>query len=231
MSKLVFDAEGTRKFRLGVDKVALFLANASGYEKGVAWNGVSKISNSPGGADEQKVYADNIEYASFRGQETYGGTIECYTFPDEFYECDGYETVAKGVRASQQKRRRFGLVWRTKIGNDTEGIDLGYEYHMAWNCSANPASKDNDTVGENPEAASMSYEFTTTPIVMPGILKKPTSTFVISQLDCDAAEWKAFEDLVYGTANAEPTMPSYDNMFGTNGVFVKSRAAIIKAAA
>ena len=164
MSLITFDNTGDKKFEAGVDHCVLYPLTNGAYNHGVAWNGITGITESPEGGDAQDFYADNIKYGSLRGAENFGGTIECYTYPDEWKGCDGRADLADGVTFSQQSRKIFGLSYRTLIGSDTMELGAGYILHIIYGCTASPSSKSRSTVNESPEAGTMSYEFKTTPV-------------------------------------------------------------------
>lgn len=177
---LTWDEVGQRTYTTGVDHLALYVMNDNKYGKGVAWNGVTAINENPSGADENAIYADNIKYLSIRAAEDFGLTIECYDTPVEFDECDGCATPSglKGVTVHQQSRKTFGLAYRTQIGNDTEGIDYGYELHLVWGCSAAPSEISHTSINETVEPGTLSYEITTIAVPVPNM--KPTARMTIN---------------------------------------------------
>ena len=160
MAKLTWDNVGERKFQTGVNKGVLYPYNATQktYAAGVAWNGLTKVTESPSGAEVTDIYADNIKYLGLMSDEKFGGTIEAYTYPDEFAACDGSATIG-GALVTQQTRKMFGFSWQTRIGNDTEGVDFGYDIHIVWSALAKPSSKDHSTINDSPEAVTMSWRF------------------------------------------------------------------------
>lgn len=211
MAKLAWDATNERFFEAGVDHGVLFPQNdQGGYNKGVAWNGLTSVSESPEGAEPNDLWADNIKYATLRSAETLSGTIEAYMCPDEFMECDGTFAVTKGVYIGQQPRKAFGFAFRSNIGNDTHpGIDAGYKLHLIYNATASPSEKTHETINDSPDAATLSWEFTTTPVDIEG--HKPTASITIDTTKLDAAGQAALEELealLYGTENTEPSLPS-----------------------
>lgn len=217
MAKLVWDQSGQREFESGVRNVVLFPMGTSGYEKGVAWNGITAISENPGGADVTDIYADDIKYASLRAAETFACTIEAYTYPDEWNECDGSAEAAVGVFIGQQPRKAFGLVYRTEIGDDTHpGMDKGYKLHIIYNCTASPSSRGYTTINENPDAISFSWEANSTPVACTG--RKPVSTIVIDSTKADDDELEELEEILFGTdasggtAATDPTLPDPDTV-------------------
>lgn len=205
MAKLTWDQTGERLYETGCDRGVLFpIATGGQYGSGVAWNGLSSVNQSPSGAEATAVYADNIKYLDLMSAETFGATVEAYTYPDEFAECDGSATIAKGVTAGQQTRKMFGLSYRTLIGNDTEGTDHGYKIHLVYGAKAAPSERSYSTVNDSPEAATLSWELTTTPVDVPGF--KPTAHLEIDSTKADPGKLKELEAILYGTdAGAEGT--------------------------
>lgn len=198
MAALVWDKTGERRIETGVDHGALYVYDPSTktYGKGVAWNGITAISEKPEGAEATDLYADNILYLSLLSAEKLKGTIEAYTYPDEFEACDGSTELAKGVKIGQQDRVAFGLVYRTKIGDDVAGQDRGYKLHILYGCKASPSEKGYKTVNDSPEAISFSWEISTTPVNVTGA--KPTSLLTISSLDVDPTKLKTLEAKLFG---------------------------------
>lgn len=209
-----WDAVGQRLYQSGVDRVVLYVQSGDGtYPKGVAWNGVTAINESPSGAEANPQYADNIKYLNLQGAEEYGFTIEAFMFPDEFNACNGFGSVATGVAAGQQSRSNFGLAFRTMVGNDVEGISHGYKLHLVWGCLAAPSEMSNSTINENPEAVTFSWEVSTTPAPLTGF--KPVSTMVIDSTKVAEADLTALETLLYGvtgTPNTEGKLPTPDEV-------------------
>jgi len=199
MAALVWDKTGERRIETGVDHCALYVYDPSTkqYGKGVAWNGITAVSEKPEGAEATDLYADNILYLSLLSAEKLKATIEAYTYPDEFEACDGSATLTKGVKIGQQDRLAFGLAYRTKIGDDVAGQDKGYKLHILYGCKASPSEKGYKTVNDSPEAISFSWEISTTPVTVTGA--KPTSLLTISSLDVDAIKLKALEAKLFGT--------------------------------
>lgn len=202
MSKLVFDAVGKHFYETGVDHGVLFRMNEAGtsYEKGVAWNGLSAVTQSPEGAEESAIYADNIKYLSLRSAEEFKGTIEAYTFPDEWEACDGSVELSKGVKISQQARRSFAFCYRTKIGSDLNP-DLGYKIHLIYGATAAPSERAYATVNDSPEATAMSWEITTTPVAVTN--HKATAHLEIDSTKISATALALIEDALYGAAESE----------------------------
>ena len=206
MAKLVWDADGTRFFEMGTDHGVLYKKTEAGtYGNGVAWNGLTAVTESPSGAEKTDFWADNGKYASMLSAEDFSATIEAYTYPDEFAECNGEKSIAKGVNAGQQARTGFGFSYRTKIGSDASS-EAGYKLHLVYGCLASPSEKAYATVNDSPEAATMSWEVTTTPVSSTH-LNKPTATLTFNSLECDAAKLAALEAILYGTSTAVGTMP------------------------
>ena len=206
---LSWDAIGEHRFEAGVDHGVLYDYNKSSkqFDNGVAWNGLTTVSESPSGAEANDQYADNIKYLSLRSAENFGGTIEAFSYPDEFEKCDGTATPTKGVKITQQSRQPFGFSYRTLVGNDVEGMEAGYKLHLVYMATANPSEKSRSTVNDSPEAASFSWEFTTTPVAVGnigGVEYKPTSHIVIDstdfQTEAEKATLAAFEEILYGKA-------------------------------
>lgn len=208
MSVLVWDKIGERLYETGVNKGVLYLLNTETnvYDKGVAWNGLVSVSESPSGAEPSPQYADNIKYLNLMSAEEFGATIECFTYPVEFEECDGSRTLAKGAIITQQSRRTFGFAYQSLIGNDVVGNDFGYKIHLVYGCLASPSEKTRTTVNESPEAATMSYELSTTPAEAPAGFK-PTAHVIIDSTKTDPTKLAALEAILYGAADTEPRMP------------------------
>lgn len=218
MAKLIWDALGQHLYETGVDHVALYKPDANKkYTGGVAWNGVSSISESPSGADANPIWADNIKYLNLRSAEEFGATIECYTYPPEFAECNGEAIVTTGVVIGQQSRKTFGLAYRSIVGNDLLGNDYGYKYHLIYGATASPSEKQYSTVNDSPEAGTFSFELTTTPIAVPGY--KNTALITIdTALVNDAAKITALENKLFGTENTEPELPTPEEVFELLGL-------------
>ena len=213
MAILVWDQSGQREFESGVRNVILFPMGSNGYEAGVAWNGITGITENPGGADVSDLYADDIKYASLRAAETFGCTIEAYTNPDEWNECDGSAEVKEGVFIGQQTRKAFGLCYRTEIGDDAHpGMDKGYKLHLIYNCTASPSSRGYTTINDNPDAITFSWEATSTPVNCTN--HKAVSTIVIDSTKADSTKMTTLLDALYGTANADSQLPDPDTVLG-----------------
>lgn len=211
MSKLVWDAVGTRLYETGDDHAVLYPQKSDGtYDKGVAWNGITAITQNPSGAESTALYADNIKYVDLRSAEDFGMTIEAYTYPDEWAECDGSKEVSPGVYAGQQSRRSFGFSYRSLIGNDTELDQHGYKLHLIYNGTAAPSEKSYQTVNDSPSAITFSWEVKTTPIAIEGY--KPTAELSIDSTKVDAAKLQQLEDVLYGTASEDASLPTPDEV-------------------
>ena len=211
MSKIVWDAVGEHTFETGVRNGVLYLKDAQGaYSTGVAWNGLTSVSESPEGAEATDLYADDIKYLTLMSAENFKATIEAYTYPDEFAECDGSATIADGVTIGQQSRKPFGLCYRTAIGNDTDGNEHGYKLHIVYGCQASPSEKQYSTINDSPEAITFSWEVNTTPVNVTG--KKPTATLIIDSTKADKAKLTALEAILYGAESTEPRLPLPDEI-------------------
>lgn len=204
--KITWDDTGKKLYEAGNDRGVLYLQNSDGaYPKGVAWNGITSISESPSGADENAFYADNIKYGSLRGTEEFGITIEAYTYPDEWATCDGSAELATGVIIGQQKRKTFGLSYRTLIGNDTDALDHGYKIHLVYGCTASPSERGYETINDSPEAITFSWEITTVPVPVEGF--KPTACLTVDSTKVDAAKLTALENVLYGSGETDGMLP------------------------
>lgn len=205
---LTWDAVGEHLYETGVDQVALYVMNGNTYGDGVAWNGVTAITESPSGAEANDIYADNIKYLSLRSAENFGATIEAYSSPDEFDQCDGMATPATGVTIRQQTRKPFGLAYRTLVGNDTQSNDHGYQIHLIYNATAAPSEKAYQTVNESPEAITLSWELSTTPIAIADHPElKPTAHITIDSTKVDDTKLKSFLAIIYGSDQANARLP------------------------
>lgn len=211
MSKIVWDAVGEHIFETGVRNGVLYLKDAQGaYNTGVAWNGLTSVSESPEGAEATDLYADDVKYLTLMSAENFKATIEAYTYPPEFEECDGSASIATGVVIGQQTRKPFGLCYRTSIGNDTDGNEHGYKLHIVYGCQASPSEKQYSTINDSPEAITFSWEVNTTPVNVAG--KKPTATLIIDSTKADKAKLTALEDILYGAESTEPRLPLPDEI-------------------
>lgn len=205
MSKIKWDQIGERYYETGVNKGVLYPLAAGKYGKGVAWNGLTNVSESPEGAESNPLYADNIKYLNLLSAEEFKATIEAYTYPDEFAACNGEAELAEGISVGQQKRSAFGFSYQTKIGNDVDA-DLGYKIHLVYNCLAAPSEKSYATVNDSPEAITFSWEISTTPVDVPGM--KPTALLTIDSTKVSKENLSKLEELLYGTDDKEPTLPT-----------------------
>jgi hypothetical protein len=212
MAKILWDQVGERLFETGVDQGVLYIPNNGVYDSGVAWNGLSAVTEKPSGADATPVYADNIKYLNLVAAEEFGGTIEAYTYPPEFAQCDGTSIQNAGVLVGQQARKSFGLSYRTKLGNDVDGADHGYKLHLVYGALAAPSEKAFATVNDAPEALAFSWDFTTTPVAVSGL--KPSSLLVVDSTKVTPANLQALEDALYGTAGTSPRLPLPDEVIG-----------------
>lgn len=211
MSKLMWDEVGKKLFETGIDRGVLFKQDAGGtYPKGVAWNGLTAVTESPSGAEATAIYADNVKYLSLMSAEEFGGTIEAYTYPDEFEECNGGKSLVEGVEIGQQPRKPFGFCYRTLIGNDVSGDDYGYKIHLVYGCLAAPSEKGYQTKSDSPEAITLSWEITTTPVAVEN--NKPTATLVIDSTKIEAAALTKIEAVLYGGESTESRLPLPDEI-------------------
>ena len=213
MAKLVWDKTGDRLYETGVKNGVLYIPTAGVYSKGVAWNGLTAVTESPSGAEATALYADDTKYLSLMSAEEFGATIEAYTYPDEFAACDGSAELADGVMIGQQKRSTFGLCYKTTIGNDTDGNDHGYKLHIIYGAQAAPSEKAYATINDSPEAITFSWEITTTPVNVTGA--KPTASLVIDSTKADPSKLAALEDILYGKdgdSATEPRLPLPDEI-------------------
>lgn len=205
MAKLVWDQTGERLYETGVKNCVLYIPTDGVYSKGVAWNGITAINESPSGAEPNPLYADDIKYLNLMSTEEFGASIEAYTYPDEFAQCDGSASIAKGVSIGQQTRKTFGLCYRTTLGNDTEGNDYGYKLHFIYGALASPSEKAYATINDSPEAITFSWEISTTPVEVTGY--KPTASLTIDSTAANPTKLAALEDILYGTQEAEARLP------------------------
>jgi len=225
MARLTWDDTGKKLFETGIDRGVLYpyvtpaantdttVSGYTPYSAGVAWNGLTSVSESPSGADSNKQYADNGVYANLRGAEEFGGTIEAFTYPDEWMECDGSAIVTTGIVAGQQNRKSFGLSYRTLIGNDTNGIDYGYKIHLVYGATASPSERSYETVNDSPEAATMSWEYDTVPVgITIDSVPKKTALLTIDSTKVDSTKLTSFEAILYGGDNATAKLPLPDDV-------------------
>lgn len=211
MARLVWDKTGERVYETGVRQAVLYPQETGGtYPLGVAWNGLTGVTESPSGAESTPIFADDIKYLSLMSAEEFGATIEAYTYPDEFAACDGSSDIATGVSIGQQKRKSFGLCYRTALGNDVDGEDYGYKLHIIYGAIAAPSEKGYATINNDPEAITFSWEISTTPVSMTGF--KPTASITIDATKANATKLKALEDILYGSGSVRARLPLPDEI-------------------
>lgn len=204
MPKLEWDKSGEKLYETGVKNCALYVFRNNAYDKGIAWNGITGITESPSGAEASPLYADDIKYLNLISNEDFGATLEAYTYPKEFEECDGTAEISKGVSIGQQNRKTFGLAYKTTLGNDVDGNSYGYKIHIIYGCLAAPSEKAYASINDSPEAITFSWELSTTPVEVKGF--KPTSTITIDSTKIDAGKLKKLEDKLYGSETGEATL-------------------------
>ena len=211
MARLVFDEVGSRFFETGVKNGVLFVQGADGaYENGVVWNGLTAVTESPSGAEATPLYADDMKYVVLYSTEEFGATVEAYTYPEEFEQCDGSAALMDGITIGQQPRKSFGLVYKTVIGNDVQGQDLGYKIHIIYGAKAAPSEKAFATINDSPEAVTFSWELSTVPVPVTG--HRPTATVVIDSTKVDAEKLALLEDKLFGSETEESTLPLPDEI-------------------
>jgi len=220
MPKLVWDKIGERLFETGVNQGVLYPLNTTTneYDTAVAWNGIVSVGEEPSGAEPSPQYADNIKYLNLMSAEDFGATIECFSYPEEFEECDGSRALAKGAIVTQQPRKTFGFSYKTLIGNDVVGTEYGYKLHLVYGCLASPSSKTRSTVNESPEAATLSYTLTTTPVSVKDM--KPTAHVIIDSTKTDPAKLASLEEILYGNDTDEARLPLPDEVATVLGVAI-----------
>lgn len=210
-NKIEWDKTGEKLYETGVDRGVLYPIQEGGkYSKGVAWNGLTGVTESPSGAEASPIYADNIKYLNLQSAEEFGCTIEAYTYPDEFGECDGSVSLAEGVYAGQQNRKVFGFSYRTVLGNDMESNNYGYKLHLIYGCLAAPSEKAYTTINDSPEAITFSWEVSTTPVNVKGF--KPTACVTVDSTKVTPEGLKALEDALYGNDSKEAYLPLPDEV-------------------
>lgn len=213
MSTITWDDTGKRLYETGTSHGVLYPTldtTNNGYTGGVAWNGLTAVTQSPSGAEATPLYADDIKYLNLMSAEDFAGTIEAYTYPDEFAECDGSRTLTDGVTIGQQKRKAFGLCYRTVVGNDVDESDYGYKLHLIYNAIASPSQKSYATINDSPEAITFSWEFSTTPVNVTGY--KPTAILTVDSTKADATKLAQLEEVLYGSTNKEARLPLPDEV-------------------
>ena len=211
MSKIVWDQTGERLYETGVKRGVLYVQDSGGtYPKGVAWNGLTAVTESPSGAEATPLYADDIKYLNLISTEELGGTIEAYTYPDEFAECDGSASIATGVYIGQQSRKTFGMCYTTTVGNDVDSNAHGYKLHLIYGALASPSEKAYSTINDSPEAITFSWEFSTTPVNVTGF--KPTANIVIDSTKATPEKLAALEKILYGDTDVEPRLPLHNEV-------------------
>lgn len=207
---LVWDKTGERFYETGIKQGVLYIPSEGTYNKGVAWNGLISVTESPSGAEPTPLYADDIKYLNLMSAEEFGATIEAYTYPDEFAVCDGSAELVKGVMVGQQERKTFGLSYKTIIGNDVDGNAKGYKIHLIYGAMAAPSEKAYSSINDSPEATTFSWELTTTPVNVSGM--KPTASIVIDSTKADPTKLEAFEKILYGSTEAAARLPLPDEV-------------------
>ena len=220
--KIKWDQVGERIYETGTDRGVFYpLANGV-YTGGVPWNGLTSVSESPSGGEPTPLWADNIKYLNLMSAEEFAATVESYTYPDEFAECDGTASPIEGMSLGQQNRKPFGLCYRTKVGNDTDGADYGYKLHLVYGCLAAPSQKDYETINDNPDGVTFSWELSTTPVevgTINGVAYKPVATIVLDSTKLNATKLAALEDILYGTdgegsgSGTEARLPLPDEVY------------------
>lgn len=210
MSRLKWDQIGERLYETGVKQGVLYPQVDGAYPKGVAWNGLSAVTESPSGAESTPVYADDTKYLNLMSVEEFGATVEAYTYPPEFDACQGYEELVPGVTIGQQAHQAFGMCYKTTVGNDTKGNAFGYKLHLIYGATAAPSERNYQTVNDSPEPMAMSWELTTTPVAVEG--KEPTASMCIDSTKTDAKVLKALEDVLYGTEAEDARLPLPDEI-------------------
>ena len=214
MSKIVWDENGTRLYETGVQRGVLYVMEDGKYGEGVAWNGLTAVTESPSGAEATALYADDIKYLNLMSAEDFGGTIEAYTYPDEFKECNGEAELVAGVSVRQQKRKNFGFCYRTAIGNDVDGTDHGYKLHLIYNATAAASESAYATVNDSPEAITFSWEFTTTPVSITKVAGlKPTACLTVDSTKVTPENMAKLEAALYGSDSEAATLPTPDEVF------------------
>ncbi len=211
MAKLEFNSVGSRLFETGVKKGVLYVMGDNGkYGNGVVWNGLTAVTEKPSGAEPTNLYADDVKYVVLYGAEEFEATIEAYTYPEEFEQCDGSATLVEGANVGQQSRKTFGFCYTTSLGNDVKGQDFGYKIHIIYGCIAKPSEKSYSTINDSPEAVTFSWDISTVPVPVSDM--KPTATVVVDSTRVSPTNLKKLEDKLYGTVSEEATLPTPDEI-------------------
>ena len=206
MAKLIFNNVGERLFETGVKNGVLYVQDDDGfYPKGVAWNGLLSVTESPSGAETTPLYADDVKYVVLYAAEEFGATVEAYTYPEEFEQCDGSAAISEGITIGQQTRKSFGMCYKTSVGNDVEGQDYGYKIHIIYGAKAAPSEKSYSTINDSPEAVTFSWELSTVPVPVEG--HNPTATIVIDSTKVSKTLLEGLENMLYGTDTEDPYLP------------------------
>ena len=211
MAKLVFNGVGDRLFETGVKKGVLYVMGDEGqYENGVVWNGLTAVTEKPTGAETTNLYADDVKYVVIYGAEEFEATIEAYTYPEEFEQCDGSAVLQEGVNVGQQTRKTFAFCYTTSLGNDTQGQDFGYKIHIIYGCKAKPSEKSYSTINDSPEAVTFSWDVSTVPVPVEGM--NPTATMVIDSTRVESNKLQLLEEVLYGTSVEDARLPLPDEV-------------------
>lgn len=210
MEKIVWDQTGERLYETGVKNGVLYVQESGAYPKGVAWNGLTAVTESPSGAEPTALYADDTKYVNLVSAEEFGATVEAYTYPDEFAECDGSASISNGVYIGQQNRKTFGLSYKTTVGNDVDNNNHGYKIHLIYGAVASPSEKSYSTINDSPDAITFSWEISTTPVNVTG--HKPTASLVIDSTKVDAGKLAKLEAILYGSSEADARLPLPDEI-------------------
>lgn len=214
MAKLQWDESGKHIYETGISKGVLYVRGSQGYETGVAWNGLTTVTENPTGADANAIYADNIKYLNLIAAEDFEGTIEAYTYPDEFKPCNGELELTSGMTVGQQNRKTFAFSYRTEVGNDTEGVDYGYKLHIVYGATASPSERSFETINDNPDAIQFSWDFKTVPVTVSAISNvKATALVVLDSTVIGSSKMTAIEDVLYGNASSSATLLMPDAIY------------------
>lgn len=227
MPRIEWHKTGENKYETGVKMGVLYPQVNGKYPKGVPWNGLSAVTESPSGAEASPVYADDIKYLNLLSVEEFGATVEAYMYPDEFEACQGYAEIAPGITIGQQEHQAFGLCYRTTIGNDTERNNHGYKLHLIYGATAAPSERNYQSINDSPEPMTMSWELTTVPVAVAG--KNPTASLTLDSTKTDAAVMKALEDVLYGSEEKEASLPLPDEIVAILAAAAQAQAAAANA--